>query len=132
MHKFPVEYLTSCVLKVQYPPSVAETEEHRERIELLGARGKLRMLESGYKSLPTRNLTYLPTGNRIIFRGADDPMKLKSIKTHRYPIAILWIEEVTEFKNEDEVSTIVNSVIRAGLPDGLKYHIFFTYPTRDR
>lgn len=72
-------------------------------------------------------LTYLPRGNRIIFRGADEPTKIKSIKTSKFPITILWVEELSEFKNEDEVDTIVNSVLRAELPDGLKYSIFFSY-----
>ena len=72
-------------------------------------------------------LTYLPRGNFIIFRGADDPAKIKSIKTSRFPIARLWIEELAEFQTEDEVSTIVNSVVRAELPDGLTYKIFYSY-----
>ena len=119
MMKFPVNTLV--VRKVANTLSESVYEQLIEAIELLG------VTDYWKRSKSPLGLTYLPTGNRIIFRGADDPMKLKSIKTHRYPIAILWIEEVTEFKNEDEVSTIVNSVIRAGLPDGLKYHIFFTY-----
>ncbi len=72
-------------------------------------------------------LTYLPRGNRIIFRGADEPQKLKSIKTSKYPITHLWIEELSEFKTEEEVETITNSVLRAELPEGLKYSIFFSY-----
>ncbi|QEK11683.1 PBSX family phage terminase large subunit [Crassaminicella thermophila] len=72
-------------------------------------------------------LIYKPTGNYIIFRGADKPEKIKSIKTSKYPIAILWIEELAEFKTEEEISTIVNSVIRAELPKGLNYSIFYSY-----
>ena len=72
-------------------------------------------------------LTYKPTGNSIYFRGADKPEKIKSIKTSKHPIAILWIEELAEFKVEDEVSTIVNSVVRADLPDGLHYDIYYSY-----
>lgn len=72
-------------------------------------------------------LTYLPWGNRIIFRGGDEPQKIKSIKTSKYPLTILWIEELPEFKTEDEVDVIVNSVLRAKLPKGLKYSIFFSY-----
>lgn len=73
------------------------------------------------------SLTYLPRGNKIIFRGADEPQKIKSIKTSKFPITILWIEELAEFKNEDEVDTIVNSVLRAELPAGLQYSIFYSY-----
>ena len=73
------------------------------------------------------SLTYLVKGNRIIFRGADEPTKIKSIKTSRFPIAILWVEELSEFKTEEEVDVIVNSVLRAELPPGLDYSIYFSY-----
>lgn len=72
-------------------------------------------------------LIYLPRGNRIIFRGADEPNKLKSIKTSKFPITILWVEELAEFKTEEEIDVIVNSVLRASLPPGLRYSIFFSY-----
>jgi phage terminase large subunit len=60
-------------------------------------------------------ITYLPRGNKIYFAGADDPNKIKSIKDAKYPLAILWIEEMAEFKTEDEVTTIENSVLREEL-----------------
>ena len=72
-------------------------------------------------------ITYKPRGNSIIFRGADDPGKIKSIKVAKYPIATLWIEELAEFKTEDEVSTIENSVLRAELGEGLTYKMFYSY-----
>jgi PBSX family phage terminase large subunit len=72
-------------------------------------------------------LTYKPRGNSIIFRGADKPEKIKSIKMRKFPLAILWVEELGEFKTEDEVSTIVNSIVRAELPEGLNYDIYFSY-----
>ena len=72
-------------------------------------------------------LIYKETGTRILFRGADNPKKIKSIKTSNYPIAILWIEELDEFKNEEEVDVIVNSVLRAELDEGSQYTIFFSY-----
>lgn len=73
------------------------------------------------------SLIYLPRGNRIIFRGGDEPQKIKSIKTSKYPISILWVEELPEFKTEEEIDVIVNSILRAKLPKGLKYSIFFSY-----
>ena len=72
-------------------------------------------------------LEYLPWKNKILFRGADDPQKIKSIKTSKYPIARLWFEEVAEFKTEEEVQTIVDSIVRAELPDGLNYKIVYSY-----
>lgn len=72
-------------------------------------------------------ITYKPRGNGFIFRGADDPMKMKSIKTANFPIARGWIEELAEFKTEEEVQTIVDSILRDELPDGITYKIFYSY-----
>lgn len=60
-------------------------------------------------------ITYKPRGNKIYFTGADDSDKIKSIKDADFPLAIMWIEELAEFKNEDEVTTIENSVLREEL-----------------
>jgi phage terminase large subunit len=49
---------------------------------------------------------------RILFRGADDPMKSKSIRlTHGY-FKYLWFEELAEFRGMDDVRTIKQSVFR--------------------
>ena len=39
----------------------------------------------------------------------------------------MWIEELAEFKTEDEVTTITNSMLRGELDDGLFYKFFFSY-----
>lgn len=72
-------------------------------------------------------ITYVPRGNRIIFRGAQNPERLKSLKDSRFPFSIMWIEELAEFKTEDEVTTITNSMLRGELDDGLFYKFFFSY-----
>ena len=54
------------------------------------------------------------TGQRILFRGADDPMKSKSIKlTHGY-FKYLWFEELTEFRGMEDIRSIKQSVLRGG------------------
>ncbi|MGS4145550.1 PBSX family phage terminase large subunit [Staphylococcus pseudintermedius] len=72
-------------------------------------------------------VTYIPRGNRIIFRGAQNPERLKSLKDSRFPFSIMWIEELAEFKTEDEVTTITNSLLRGELGDGLFYKFFYSY-----
>lgn len=72
-------------------------------------------------------ITYLPRGNYIVFRGAQQPERIKSLKDSRFPFAIGWIEELAEFKTEDEVKTITNSLLRGELGDGLFYKFFYTY-----
>lgn len=67
-------------------------------------------------------ITYKPRGNKIYFAGADDSDKIKSIKDADYPLAIMWIEELAEFKSEDEVTTIENSVLREELEGKIANH----------
>lgn len=52
------------------------------------------------------------TGQRILFRGADDPMKSKSIKLSRGYFKYLWFEELSEFRGMEDVRTIKQSVFR--------------------
>lgn len=68
-------------------------------------------------------LTYLPTGQKIIFRGADDPMKLKSIKVGKGYIKYGWYEEVNEFEGEEKLRSI-NQSLRRG---GEDFVFFYTY-----
>ncbi len=59
-------------------------------------------------------ILYKPTGQKLYFRGADDPAKLKSIKVPFGYIGILWFEELDQFCGEEEVRNIEQSVIRGG------------------
>lgn len=72
-------------------------------------------------------ITYLPRGNYIVFRGAQNPERIKSLKDSQFPFAIGWIEELAEFKTEDEVKTITNSLLRGELDEGLFYKFFYSY-----
>ncbi|WP_430599383.1 PBSX family phage terminase large subunit [Enterococcus sp. DIV0179] len=72
-------------------------------------------------------ITYIPRGNYMIFRGAQNPERIKSLKDSRFPFSIGWIEELGEFKNEDEVTTITNSLLRGELDNGLFYKFFYSY-----
>lgn len=59
-------------------------------------------------------IRYNPTGQRILFRGADDPTKSKSIKLSRGYFGILWFEELAEFAGMEAIRTIKASIIRGG------------------
>ncbi|MCD8846340.1 PBSX family phage terminase large subunit [Mammaliicoccus sciuri] len=72
-------------------------------------------------------IIYKPRGNKMIFRGAQNPERIKSLKDARFPFTIAWIEELAEFKTEDEVTTITNSLLRGELDDGLFYKFYYTY-----
>src|SRR5690606_8511790 len=72
-------------------------------------------------------ITYLPRGNYMVFRGAQEPERIKSLKSANYPFGFAWIEELAEFKSEDEVTTITNSLLRGELEGGLFYKFFYSY-----
>ena len=59
-------------------------------------------------------LIYRPTGQKIMFRGADDPMKIKSIKVPFGYIAITHFEEKDQFAGRAEIRTILQSTMRGG------------------
>lgn len=58
--------------------------------------------------------TYLPTGQKILFFGTDDPGKLKSIKVPFGAIGLAWFEELDQFDGPEEVRSVEQSVFRGG------------------
>lgn len=59
-------------------------------------------------------ITYTPTGQKIFFRGTDEPKKLKSVKAPFGYIGILWFEELDQFSGDAECRNVQQSVIRGG------------------
>ncbi|MGN0604811.1 MAG: PBSX family phage terminase large subunit [Oscillospiraceae bacterium] len=59
-------------------------------------------------------ITRISTGQKIYFRGADKPDKIKSIKPEFGYIGIVWFEELDQFSGEESVRKIEQSVIRGG------------------
>lgn len=117
--KYPVSALV--VRKVGNTLSESVYEQLKECADILGVAQYFE-----FKVSPLQ-IIYKPRGNKIVFRGADDPNKIKSLKIAKYPVAILWIEELAEFKTEDEVTTIEQSVLRAELPEGMFYSFYYSY-----
>lgn len=117
--KYPVTCL--CIRKVGNTLTESVFEQLKEAIDILNVGHVWKVQKSPLQ------LIYIPRGNKFIFRGADDPAKIKSIKMSKFPIAFVWFEELAEFKTEDEVSMIVNSVLRAELPPGLSYKVIYSY-----
>ena len=76
--------------------------------------GELGLLNEFECKVSPLEITYKPTGQKIYFRGADDPIKLKSIKPPFGYIGILWFEELDQFAGEEECRNIQQSVIRGG------------------
>ena len=59
-------------------------------------------------------LTFKPTGQKIMFRGADDPLKIKSIKVEFGYIGITHFEEKDQFVGREEIRNILQSTMRGG------------------
>ncbi len=64
------------------------------------------------RRLSPMELSYRPTGQRILFIGADDPQKSKGIKVSRGNFKFLWFEELAEFDGMGAVNTITASAVR--------------------
>lgn len=59
-------------------------------------------------------LTYLPTGQKIMFFGLDDPGNLKSIKLPFGYVAYVHFEELDQFRGPEEVRNVEQSLLRGG------------------
>lgn len=64
------------------------------------------------------------TGQKILFLGADNPKKVKSINLGRGYIKYAWFEELDQFGGMDEIRIILQSVFRGG---DQKRVVFYTY-----
>lgn len=62
--------------------------------------------------------TYLPTGQKILFRGLDDPLKVTSITVDVGVLCWLWVEEAYEIMSEADFDTLDES-IRGVVPEDL-------------
>ena len=77
-------------------------------------------------------ITYRPTGQKILFRGLDDPLKVTSVTVDVGALCFLWIEEAYEVMSEDDFDRLDES-IRGILPDGLYHQVTLTLnPWSDR
>ena len=70
-------------------------------------------------------MTYKPTGQKIYFRGLDDPLKVTSITVETGCLCWMWIEEAYEISSESDFDMLDES-IRGEVPDGLFKQITLT------
>lgn len=61
-------------------------------------------------------MTYTPTGQKIYFRGLDDPLKVTSITVEYGVLCWGWIEEAYEITKEEDFDMLDES-IRGAIPD---------------
>lgn len=93
---------------------VANTIRDSVYAQYVWAIGELGMADYWDAKVSPMELIYRPTGQKIMFRGADDPMKIKSIKVPFGYIAVTHFEEKDQFAGRAEIRTILQSTMRGG------------------
>lgn len=77
-------------------------------------------------------ITYIPTGQKIYFRGLDDPLKVTSITVDIGSLCWLWIEEAYEINSEADFD-MLNESIRGNVEGDLFKQVTLTFnPWNDR
>lgn len=109
------------LLLVQHPQmhalvlrKVANTIRDSVFAQYIWAIGELGMSDYWIARVSPMEIVYKPTGQKILFRGADDPLKLKSIKVPFGYLAVTHFEELDQFAGRAEIRTILQSTMRGG------------------
>lgn len=106
---------------------VADTLRDSVYAQMLWTLDRLDAADAWQRRLCPMEIVRRDTGQRILFRGADDPQKSKGLKLQKGAFRYLWFEELSEFDGMDAIRTIKASVIRGkgGAPGGAA--TFYTY-----
>ena len=75
-------------------------------VNILGVEHLWRFTRSPFRAI------YKPTGQLIVFKGADDPTKVKSIKIPKGYIKFAWFEEVDQFAGMENLRNLGQSLFR--------------------
>lgn len=91
--------------------------------QLLWAVSVLGVEQYWASKLSPLELVYIPTGQKILFRGADKPKKIKSTKFRNGYCKYIWYEELDEFNGMEEIRIINQSLMRGGE----SFCVFYSY-----
>lgn len=93
---------------------IAETLRESVYEQMLWAIDILGLTDEYHASVKPLRITKIKTGQRIIFKGAEKPKKVKASKFRRGYAKFIWYEEVDEFNSMAEIRTINQSLGRGG------------------
>ena len=99
----------ACIMR-----QVADTLRSSVYQQILWAIEALGLSDEFRPTVSPLEITRIKTGQKIYFRGADDPGKIKSIKVPFGYIGVLWFEELDQFTGPEAVRKIEQSIIRGG------------------
>ena len=111
---------------LKYPESnllvvrqVMNTHRDSTFAQLKWAQEKLGVAHLWQNNVSPLEMTYIPTGQKILFRGFDDVLKLASATVSKGYLCFVWIEEAFELPNEADFEKLDLSVPRGNIPDSL-------------
>ena len=95
-------------------------KDHRKSTypQLLWAINRLGLKKYFRSTKSPLEIEYIPTGQKILFAGLNDPSSLTSIKATVGEICWVWFEEAYQIQNEDDFDRVDES-IRGAMPEGV-------------
>lgn len=106
---------------------VMSTHRDSTFAELKKAQYRLNVSHLWKNTVSPMEMTYIPTGQKILFRGFDDVLKLASTTVAKGYLCWLWIEEAFEIENEDDFQKLALSVPRGEIAEHLFKQITLTF-----
>ncbi|MBQ8202703.1 MAG: PBSX family phage terminase large subunit [Clostridia bacterium] len=98
---------------------VMNTHRDSTFAQLKWAQSKLGVAHLWSNTVSPMEMTYIPTGQKILFRGFDDVLKLASTTVPKGYLNFVWIEEAFEIEEEADFEKLDLSVPRGSLPNHL-------------
>lgn len=98
---------------------VMDTHRTSTFAQLKWAISKLQVNHLWKCTVSPMEMTYLPSGQKILFRGFDDVLKLASTTVDKGYLCWVWIEEAYEIPSEDDFDKLDLSVPRGSVPKPL-------------
>ena len=106
---------------------VMNTHRDSTFAQLQWAQEKLCVSDRWKNNVSPMEMTYLPTGQKIIFRGFDDVLKLASTTVSKGYLNYVWIEEAFEISDESDFDKLDLSVPRGSVPQNLYKQTTITF-----
>lgn len=111
-----MKYKNSNLLVVR---QVMNTHRDSTFAQLKWAQEQLKVSHLWSNTVSPMEMTFIPTGQKILFRGFDDVLKLASTTVSKGYLNFVWIEEAFEIANEADFDKLDLSAPRGAVGDGL-------------
>ena len=111
-----MKYKKSNLLVVR---QVMNTHRDSTYAQLKWAQERLCVSHLWNNTVSPMEMIYIPTGQKILFRGFDDVLKLASTTVSNGHLNFVWIEEAFEISDEADFDKLDLSAPRGAVDDGL-------------